>query len=619
MRKFLIFLALLLPLIGQGQDTIITPQRLNAATSKWLKQNLEFERRTNNGEFGIFPGESPSDIIGRARVLAADNWGAVQMGGTQYRAQVKAGARRMVWGRVFDTGKPNHNDLNPIIAEAKNFLKTGETVDDGHGHSTHVSGLIAGNPQTGIITPAAGLRDAGKIKILISKVLSNSGFGSMTDIIDAVKDALASDVPRVKAGDLVIWNFSLGGGTQSVDQLAQLFNQAWAAGIIVCAANGNGYSRGVNFPANHPTNFAVAAGVLKDNTLVKDAYSDYGVETFVLAPGTNVNSTLPGNQYGAWSGTSMATPMFVAYLAVAGSILYDKTPAQLMEWVKKNLQDTGTPGRDELSGFGIPFLSQVFSSSPPDPTPTLCNPPTTAQLSALNVSSSGATLTCSATAKSFSFRYREFNKGDWTTTAWQTNNVTVSGLKPFTVYEVQAAIQCNDGKISSFSPSIGFKTLNESTLPVKPQFEWKSYSMPPSDQLTITWKAEGQTMQQKTSLSNIKILCWTNGFEWAQDLVMGDLYSYLGQNLFLTVGTNNDNETVLKWVALLIKSRLEGKFKDKYNMQFKVERIAGETGGGSLGVRYCDLVNPGVPIGSIPTVQEGISNDSSKAKNWWYE
>src|SRR5699024_7339945 len=76
-------------------------------------------------------------------------------------------------------------------------------------------------------------------------------------------------------------------------------------GSIVVAASGNDGAESISYPAAYSGSVAVGS-VTSSQT--RSSFSNYGPELDVMAPGSDIYSTLPNNQYGTLSGTSMATP-----------------------------------------------------------------------------------------------------------------------------------------------------------------------------------------------------------------------------------------------------------------------------------------------------------------------
>ena len=615
MKKAIVLaVSLLMAFVVFGQELTEKQRKLELD-----KDKKEFLKRTKQGEIGVFPGESIEFTRGfTANAAAAVSWGAVRIGGEKYRGYLKTNAAAEIYFGVFDTGLPNHPDVNKVVFRHRNFID-GESVDDLHGHSTHVSGSLIGNPAGGMISPSAGLADAGKGKLMIYKVLSNGGFGSMDGITSAVTVAIEDAREVMAKGGKVIWNFSLGGGTGSYPPLADLFNKAIGMGVIICCANGNTYGRGVNFPANHPGNLAVSAGKQSAGSMIIADFSTYGPETWGIAPGEEILSCLPGGAYGSWSGTSMATPNMASTLGAYWSVNSKLTGAQVIEAVRKAGIDLGPIGKDEKYGNGEFIFDKLFSGTPPPPAPDPeCATPLPDKILVKSISSSGAILYCSQVAKNYNFRYRQLNTPDWKETNWQFNNVAILGLKSNQVYEVQVQIECSTGKRSVFSFSAAFKTLAESVDPIKNYFEWKSYATPPGDGLVMNWKVSGQTQMQSTRLTNIKLRVYTNGFEQMQDKVMKEVYEFFSPNRGFVLRPNDDNETAIRWGGHFLLMKLKEVFGPG-GTKFELVGICGETSGGYSGVRYNDITNFVMPMGEAAAIGFFEIPDNTKPKNWWYE
>ena len=202
--------------------------------------------------------------------------------------------------------------------------RDGDPMDD-HSHGTHVAGTIAavGNNGRGV----AGVNWTSSIMAL--KFLSSGGWGYISDAVQAVN---YSTMMRTMYGvNVRVTNNSWGGGGYS-SAMSDAIQAANNAGILFVAAAGN---RGSNndvsphYPSNYnqPNVLAVAATDSSDNLAY---FSSYGANTVHLAaPGVSIYSTVPGNRYSYFSGTSMATPHVAGVAALAWSVAPDATLSQI--------------------------------------------------------------------------------------------------------------------------------------------------------------------------------------------------------------------------------------------------------------------------------------------------
>lgn len=201
---------------------------------------------------------------------------------------------------VLDTGlDPNHESLRDFIVNdlAANFTRDG--LDDVYGHGTHVAGIIAAHTHlTGVMQEA---------KLVNVKVLNDSGGGTFYDILDGIEYAIDINADVI--------NMSLGGYISNREEDAiRLYNDllryALDQGSLVVAAAGNSrrpvvISRSGLYPAASPYSLAVGASNIEKRLA---NYSNYGNGLHIVAPGTNIYSSIPGDQYEYFSGTSMSAP-----------------------------------------------------------------------------------------------------------------------------------------------------------------------------------------------------------------------------------------------------------------------------------------------------------------------
>lgn len=190
--------------------------------------------------------------------------------------------------------------------------------DDDNGHGTHVAGIIAAeNNNIG----AVGI--AYNVKIMPIKAAMASGYLHQSDIAKAILYAF-------EMGAEVI-NMSFGGVQSSIavqDALAVAYSRCV---LVASAGNDGAYNEGLGALPNYPAALTYVLGVMSVGQGGKEsAFTNYDVDAFssveyeLYAPGENIMSTLPNDQYGALSGTSMAAPVVAAMAAILRSEFADR-------------------------------------------------------------------------------------------------------------------------------------------------------------------------------------------------------------------------------------------------------------------------------------------------------
>ncbi len=174
---------------------------------------------------------------------------------------------------------------------------------DDHGHGTHCSGTIAavGNNGIGIV----GIN--WRARIMALKAFNQYGSGSTLAAIASIEYVA---MMKQRGIPVVAMSNSWGNTTYS-QSMHDAISAANDEGILFVAAAGN-YSRDNDatpfYPASYnvPNVISVAASDYNDNLA---SFSCYGATSVDLAaPGVSILSTVLGNGYSYWNGTSMATP-----------------------------------------------------------------------------------------------------------------------------------------------------------------------------------------------------------------------------------------------------------------------------------------------------------------------
>ena len=85
---------------------------------------------------------------------------------------------------------------------------------------------------------------------------------------------------------------------------------------------------------------------------------------FIVAPGSNIFSTLPGQSYGYMSGTSMATPIVAgaAALLQARWPTLKSAPESVARILFNSATDLGAPGVDPVYGWGLLHVGRAFQA-----------------------------------------------------------------------------------------------------------------------------------------------------------------------------------------------------------------------------------------------------------------
>jgi len=206
----------------------------------------------------------------------------------------------------------------------KNFLDEDEPATDGHGHGTHVAGIIAAAANNNY--SMAGINQ--RATIMPVKVLNEVGFGDTEEIAYGIKYA-------VDNGAKVI-NLSLGG--QYSRTMEYVLKYAASKGVIVIAASGNDNSEDMGYPAS--SKYVISVGGTNSLDIVSD-FSNYANTLDLVAPGSNIPSLVPNGNVTYMSGTSMAAPHVAA---VAGLMVSRNSKLSIAD-VRKALQETAVENK----------------------------------------------------------------------------------------------------------------------------------------------------------------------------------------------------------------------------------------------------------------------------------
>lgn len=201
-------------------------------------------------------------------------------------------------------------------------------------HGTHVAGIAAGRPDGSItITGVAPEAQIMAVQVFSRFDDASGGPNTCASVGTTSPCVLSYDSDQIRglqrvvnrAGDLNIAsaNMSLGGGSFAADcdtdnaALKAIIDQLLTAGAATVIAAGNdGFTSAIGSPGCIST--ALTVGSTTDVDAVS-GFSNLSGTVDVLAPGSNIESSVPGTGFATFNGTSMATPQVTGAIAAISS------------------------------------------------------------------------------------------------------------------------------------------------------------------------------------------------------------------------------------------------------------------------------------------------------------
>jgi serine protease AprX len=277
---------------------------------------------------------------------------------------------------VLDTGMSNHQavirDIYGVkgrVVGWKDFVDGRPNLYDPNGHGTHVAGII-GATQIGTDEEWNGV--APGVNLFPVRVLNRYGEGTYEQVIQGIEWV----VDHKEALNVGVMNLSLVALAQSpywADPLNLAVMRAWAEGIVVVAAAGNGGPdpMTIGVPGNVP--YVITVGAFTDNYTPFDWNDDYlapfsaagptldgFVKPDVVAPGSRMVAPMnPGAQlalnypdhkvnpqYFSMAGTSQAAAVVSGIAAMILDHYQDLDPPLTPDQVKFRIMVTALPWID---------------------------------------------------------------------------------------------------------------------------------------------------------------------------------------------------------------------------------------------------------------------------------
>lgn len=257
---------------------------------------------------------------------------------------------------LLDTGvDATHPDLAGRILPGTSLLDGSNGLVDLSGHGTWLAGIIAavaGNDQ--------GLAGVGYdgVSIVPVTVLNANGEGKDSDIISGV--VWAAD----KGVNVILMAFSNADFSQN---LQDAIDYAWEKGAVLVAATGNSGLATPTYPAGDRGVLGVSATTSSDLLATS---SNYGQDTFLAAPGTDIYTTSPNGGYSYISGTSASSAFVAGAAAFMKAVDPSLTNGIIVGRLARSADAIGTagdPNNTVLFGNGRLNMASALADTGSDP------------------------------------------------------------------------------------------------------------------------------------------------------------------------------------------------------------------------------------------------------------
>lgn len=219
-----------------------------------------------------------------------------------------------------------------------------------NGHGTHVAGIIGANINNDI----GGSGIVPKVKLLACKCSPDNNNSSIINGYEAIFYASVMGASVINCS----WGNT---GFSNLEQ--DIINAANTLGSCIVAAAGNNNSFEEFYPASYDGVLSVCA---VDSNDVKATFSNFSTRVDVSAPGVDIYSTVPGNTYAAWDGTSMASPISSGVISLIRQKYPNLTPKKCYEVLKRTTDDVNAlnPNFIGMIGTGRVNAYKALSSNP---------------------------------------------------------------------------------------------------------------------------------------------------------------------------------------------------------------------------------------------------------------
>ena len=445
-------------------------------------------------------------------------------------------------------------------------------------HGTHVAGIIAaksdGNEMHGVAY------DADLVSIYFAETFGGG--------LDLREEKLADGITAAVADGARIFNNSWGSSSNETND--SLFDDDYLRGAVADAidqgsvfvwAAGNSYEENTDLGANNTSQEAKAAlkyseefasGFVNVVNLVYDneakewvisnslSNSDEEANSQVCgvtknyclgAPGTNINSSVAGDDYATLSGTSMAAPMVSGGIAILFQAFPYVETSDILDLLFVTADDLGAEGVDEIYGHGMMNLAAALEPSGPLTLATSGSTQTNSGLSLSGASLSGDTAFVGAISSAASDMVA-LDSFDRAYAVGATGMTVLSQGEPHSASTLSESLRLDFDQLASFGTPIAESAMTggDTAVAMKEQISL-------SDGV-LNYRA---VTTDTSSLAEVQYVAMSTGENWqmGQSISItqeqGQLFGNVGTGAYaladtattLTVGSNGSRQLAGDW------------------------------------------------------------------------
>lgn len=264
--------------------------------------------------------------------VSPEQYAQLQVFGASARSIVGGqveGAGSGVLVGILDSGIETHPQFDDVYIVHID-LAGGGVAGPGAEHGTAVASIITGSEG---IAPAA--------ELFVVRVLDDEGMGNSFHVAEGIVQAVDLGVD--------VLNMSLG-VYQDTQVLREAIRYAEDNGVIMVAAAGNdGYTQ-MPYPAAYPQVLSVTA---VDGVGRQALFPNQSNKIDFAAPGVGVLTAKDDEGTMLFSGTSAAAPFVTGTLASILSSETTRSNKEVVDLMKRYLDEAGAPGVDPVYGAGL--------------------------------------------------------------------------------------------------------------------------------------------------------------------------------------------------------------------------------------------------------------------------